>query len=66
MSKLENDKNLRIDIEKVCNIFKKEKIEEVSQEEWEILKNFKRKITISSSFAHRFCKKSNEIESKFN
>lgn len=66
MSKLENDKSLYIDIERVCNIFKKEDIKEVTQEEWDILKCFKKKITISSSFAHRFCKKSNEIESKLN
>ena len=63
MGKLENDKSLYIDIERVCKIFEKENIEEVTQEEWEVLKKFKRKITISSSFAHRFCKKSNELES---
>ena len=43
MSKLENDKSLYIDIERVCNIFKKENVKEVTQEEWNILKCFKKK-----------------------
>lgn len=58
-----NNKNIRVDIEKVCNIFKKE-LKDVTESEWEELKVFKQKITISSAFAHKFCKKSNEIESR--
>lgn len=56
-----NNKNIRVDIERVCNIFKKE-LKDVTESEWEELKVFKQKITISSAFAHKFCKKSNEIE----
>ena len=66
MSKVENDKSLYINIDEICNIFKKENVSDLTQEEWNKLKMFKRKISISSSFAHRFCKKSNEIESKLN
>lgn len=58
-----NNKNIRVDIERVCDIFKKE-LEDVTESEWEELKVFKQKITISSAFAHKFCKKSNEIESR--
>lgn len=58
-----NNKNIRVDIERVCNIFKKE-LKDVTESEWEELKVFKQKITISSAFAHKFCKKSNEIESR--
>lgn len=58
-----NNKNIRVDIERVCNIFKKE-LKDVTESEWEELKVFKQKITISSVFAHKFCKKSNEIESR--
>lgn len=58
-----NNKNIRVDIERVCNIFKKE-LKDVTKSEWEELKVFKQKITISSAFAHKFCKKSNEIESR--
>lgn len=58
-----NNKNIRVDIERVCNIFKK-KLKDVTESEWEELKVFKQKITISSAFAHKFCKKSNEIESR--
>lgn len=58
-----NNKNIRVDIERVCNIFKKE-LKDVIESEWEELKVFKQKITISSAFAHKFCKKSNEIESR--
>lgn len=58
-----NNKNIRVDIERVCNIFKKE-LKDVTESEWEKLKVFKQKITISSAFAHKFCKKSNEIESR--
>ena len=57
-----NNKNIRVDIERVCDIFKKE-LKDVTESEWEELKVFKQKITISSAFAHKFCKKSNEIES---
>lgn len=59
-----NDKNIWIDIEDICNIFKKENVKDLSQLEWEKLKIFKKKISISSAFAHKFCKKSNELESK--
>lgn len=58
-----NNKNIRVDIERVCNIFKKE-LKDVTESEWEELKVFKQKITISSVFAYKFCKKSNEIESR--
>lgn len=58
-----NNKNIRVDIERVCNIFKKE-LKDVTESEWEELKVFKQKITVSSAFAHKFCKKSNEIESR--
>ena len=58
-----NNKNIRVDIERVCNIFKKE-LKDVTESEWEELKVFKQKITISSAFAHKFCKKSNEIGSR--
>lgn len=58
-----NNKNIRVDIERVCDIFKKE-LKDVTESEWEKLKVFKQKITISSAFAHKFCKKSNEIESR--
>lgn len=58
-----NNKNIRVDIERVCDIFKKE-LKDVTESEWEELKVFKQKITISSAFAHKFCKKSNEIESR--
>lgn len=58
-----NNKNIRVDIERVCNIFKKE-LKDVTESEWEELKVFKQKITISSAFAHKFCKKSNEIKSR--
>lgn len=58
-----NNKNIRVDIERICNIFKKE-LKDVTESEWEELKVFKQKITISSAFAHKFCKKSNEIESR--
>lgn len=58
-----NNKNIRVDIERVCNIFKKE-LKDVTESEWEELKVFKQKITISSAFAHKFYKKSNEIESR--
>lgn len=58
-----NNKNIRVDIERVCNIFKKE-LKDITESEWEELKVFKQKITISSAFAHKFCKKSNEIESR--
>lgn len=58
-----NNKNIRVDIERVCNIFKKE-LRDVTESEWEELKVFKQKLTISSAFAHKFCKKSNEIESR--
>lgn len=58
-----NNKNIRVDIERVSNIFKKE-LKDVTESEWEELKVFKQKITISSAFAHKFCKKSNEIESR--
>lgn len=58
-----NNKNIRVDIERVCNIFKKE-LKDVTESEWEELKVFKQKITISSAFAHKFCKKSNKIESR--
>lgn len=58
-----NNKNIRVDIERVCDIFKKE-LKDVTESEWEELKIFKQKITISSAFAHKFCKKSNEIESR--
>ena len=58
-----NNKNIRVDIERVCNIFKKE-LKDVTESEWEEHKVFKQKITISSAFAHKFCKKSNEIESR--
>lgn len=58
-----NNKNIRVDIERVCNIFKKE-LKDVTESEWEELKVFKQKVTISSAFAHKFCKKSNEIESR--
>lgn len=58
-----NNKNIRVDIERVCDIFKKE-LKDVTDSEWEELKVFKQKITISSAFAHKFCKKSNEIESR--
>lgn len=58
-----NNKNIRVDIERVCDIFKK-KLKDVTESEWEELKVFKQKITISSAFAHKFCKKSNEIESR--
>lgn len=60
---ISNNKNIRVDIERVCNIFKKE-LKDVTESEWEELKVFKQKITISSAFAHKFCKKSNEIESR--
>ena len=58
-----NNKNIRVDIERVCNIFKKE-LKDVTESEWEEFKVFKQKITLSSAFAHKFCKKSNEIESR--
>ena len=58
-----NNKNIRVDIERICDIFKKE-LKDVTESEWEELKVFKQKITISSAFAHKFCKKSNEIESR--
>ena len=60
---ISNNKNIRVDIERVCNIFKKE-LKDITESEWEELKVFKQKITISSAFAHKFCKKSNEIESR--
>ena len=60
---ISNNKNIRVDIERVCNIFKKE-LKDVTESEWKELKVFKQKITISSAFAHKFCKKSNEIESR--
>lgn len=60
---ISNNKNIRVDIERVCDIFKKE-LKDVTESEWEELKVFKQKITISSAFAHKFCKKSNEIESR--
>lgn len=58
-----NNKNIRVDIERICDIFKKE-LKDVTESEWKELKVFKQKITISSAFAHKFCKKSNEIESR--
>lgn len=59
-----NDKNIRVNIENICDIFKKEKVKDITQSEWEELRTFKKKIAMSSAFAHKFCKKSNEIESK--
>ena len=35
-----NNKNIRVDIERVCNIFKKE-LKDVTESEWEELKVFK-------------------------
>lgn len=58
---LSNNKTLKIDIEKICNIFKKEKITDLTQDDWNLLKEFKNKLTMSSSFAHKFCKKSREF-----
>lgn len=55
-----NDKNIYVDIDKIINIFKKEKVEELTKEDWYDLKLFYSKISISSSFAHKFYKKSNE------
>lgn len=56
-----NDKKLYIDIKEICNIFKKGSVKELSQEEWEKLKLFKQKLTMSSSFSHKFCKQSRLI-----
>ena len=58
-----NDKNLYIDIGEIINIFEKEEVKDLTKENWKSLKAFKRKITMSSSFAHKFCKVSNELES---
>lgn len=59
---LDNDKNIRIDIRKICGIFRKN-LSDLTEEDWKDLKTFKKKLTMSSAFAHKFCKKSNEIES---
>ena len=59
-----NDKDLYIDIGEIVDIFEKTNIKEISQEDWNKLKLFIKKLSISSSFAHKFCKTSNKIISQ--
>jgi len=61
---MKNDKNIYIDIDKVINVFEKDNIKDITQEDINILKQFYSKISISSSFAHKFYKRANEKCSK--
>lgn len=57
---MENDRSLFVDVDKVLSIFEKD-FKDLSQNDWSLIKDFKTKITMSSSFAHKFSKRAKEL-----
>lgn len=57
---MQNDRNLFVNIEDVLKVFAKE-FKDLTQTDWELVQQFKKKITMSSSFAHKFSRKANEL-----
>lgn len=57
---MENDRSLFVDVDKILNILEKD-FENLDKNDWSLIKDFKKKITMSSSFAHKFSKRAKEL-----
>ena len=63
MSSYQNDRNLKINIPKTCQILQKS-LSDLNEQDWKQVQNFGIKLSMSSTFAHKFCKKSRDIFKK--